>query len=210
MGLGVLLLHLLLFLKFRSTSQDATRSRRSRTHRDNGRSRSLRTRRLDDPHWVSAGHVQTQRRESKSLESGSRHQHGGLRGSIQLRFCSIAVVSCMIYLSIEEPTNNLPMGIIGISCLLGIVLFCQLAVRTCQLWCHLLNSLSGIAAAFTGFIIGNSRPHHRGFACWCIRTDSDIHHVQGDESELADVLVQILWWSRRKASLTRTKVGSDR
>ena len=49
-------------------------------------------------------------------------------------------VIAMIYMSIEEPTNTTYLwAIIGISCLLGIIPSCRLAVQTCLLWCHCLT-----------------------------------------------------------------------
>ena len=71
----------------------------------------------------------------------------------------------------------------------------------------LLNSLSGIAAAFTGFIINNSVLIVAGSLVGAFGTDSNLHNVQSDNRTLPDVLFKAFGGSGEKESLTRTKVG---
>ena len=121
----------------------------------------------------------------------------------------LAVV-VLIYLSIGEPTNTDYMwGIIGISCILGIVLVLPIGGADMPVVVSLLNSLSGIAAAFTGFIIGNSVLIIAGSLVGASGLILTFIMCKAMNRTLMDVLFKSFGGSGEKASLTRTKVGSD-
>ncbi|MBT5391710.1 MAG: NAD(P)(+) transhydrogenase (Re/Si-specific) subunit beta [Euryarchaeota archaeon] len=119
-------------------------------------------------------------------------------------------VGVLIYLSIGEPTNTDYMwGIIGISCILGIVLVLPIGGADMPVVVSLLNSLSGIAAAFTGFIIGNSVLIIAGSLVGASGLILTFIMCKAMNRTLLDVLFKSFGGSGEKASLTRTKVGSD-
>jgi NAD(P) transhydrogenase subunit beta len=124
-----------------------------------------------------------------------------------LLFLSVIV---MIYMSIEEPTNTTYMwGIIGVSCLLGIVLVLPIGGADMPVVVSLLNSLSGIAAAFTGFIIGNSVLIIAGSLVGASGLILTFIMCKAMNRRLIDVLFKSFGGSGEKQDLTRTKVGSD-
>ena len=122
----------------------------------------------------------------------------------------VIAVAVLIYLSIDEPTNTTYLwSIIGISCLLGIVLVLPIGGADMPVVVSLLNSLSGIAAAFTGFIIGNSALIIAGSLVGASGLILTFIMCKAMNRTLADVLFKSFGGSGEKQSLTRTKVGSD-
>ena len=121
----------------------------------------------------------------------------------------LAVVA-LIYLSIGDPTNTDYMwAIIGISCALGIILVLPIGGADMPVVVSLLNSLSGIAAAFTGFIIGNSVLIIAGSLVGASGLILTFIMCKAMNRTLLDVLFKSFGGGGEKASLTRTKVGSD-
>ena len=119
-------------------------------------------------------------------------------------------VIAMIYMSIEEPTNTSYLwAIIGISCLLGIILVLPIGGADMPVVVSLLNSLSGIAAAFTGFIIGNSVLIIAGSLVGASGLILTFIMCKAMNRKLIDVLFKSFGGSGEKQDLTRTKVGSD-
>ena len=122
----------------------------------------------------------------------------------------VVSVAVLIYLSIDEPTNTTYLwSIIGISCLLGVVLVLPIGGADMPVVVSLLNSLSGIAAAFTGFIIGNSALIIAGSLVGASGLILTFIMCKAMNRTLPDVLFKSFGGSGEKESLTRTKVGSD-
>jgi NAD(P) transhydrogenase subunit beta len=118
-------------------------------------------------------------------------------------------VIALIYLSINDITNtDYLWAIIAISCILGIVLVLPIGGADMPVVVSLLNSLSGIAAAFTGFIIGNSVLIIAGSLVGASGLILTFIMCKAMNRTLGDVLFKS-FGGTEKQDLTRTKVGTD-
>ena len=122
--------------------------------------------------------------------------------------CLIGIVG-LIYMSIEEPGNqDYIIGIIALSCLLGLLFVLPIGGADMPVVVSLLNSLSGIAAAFTGFIISNNVLIIAGSMVGAAGLILTNIMCKAMNRQLVDVLFKSFGGSDRE-QVTRTKVGSD-
>tara|TARA_B100000900_G_scaffold416125_1_gene449279 strand:- start:559 stop:1983 length:1425 start_codon:yes stop_codon:yes gene_type:complete len=118
-------------------------------------------------------------------------------------------VFVLIYYSISDPRNQeILFAIIVISSLLGIIIVLPIGGADMPVVVSLLNSFSGIAAAFTGFIIGNSVLIVAGSLVGASGLILTFIMCKAMNRTLSDVLFKSFGGSE-KETLTRTKVGSD-
>jgi NAD(P) transhydrogenase subunit beta len=123
--------------------------------------------------------------------------------------CGLSVFT-LIYLSAVNPENtDYVWYIVGLSSLLGIMLVLPIGGADMPVVVSLLNSLSGIAAAFTGFIIGNSVLIIAGSLVGASGLVLTFIMCKAMNRRLVDVLFKTFGGGGEKESLTRTKVGSD-
>jgi len=116
----------------------------------------------------------------------------------------------LIWMTIEDPTNKDNVwGIVGLSSLLGVLLVVPIGGADMPVVVSLLNSLSGIAAAFTGFVIGNNVLIIAGSMVGAAGLILTFIMCKAMNRTLPDVLFKAFGGSGDKDQLTRTKVGSD-
>jgi NAD(P) transhydrogenase subunit beta len=115
-----------------------------------------------------------------------------------------------IWLSIQEPTNvQWIYGLIGCASLLGILFVLPIGGADMPVVVSLLNSLSGIAAAFTGFVLMNNVLIIAGSMVGAAGLILTFVMCKAMNRELRDVLFKAFGGSGDRETVTRTKVGSD-
>jgi len=115
-----------------------------------------------------------------------------------------------VWLTIDDPTNkDYIWGIVGFSSLLGILFVMPIGGADMPVVVSLLNSLSGIAAAFTGFVIGNNVLIIAGSMVGAAGLILTFIMCKAMNRTLPDVLFKSFGGSGEKDQVTRTKMGSD-
>jgi len=116
----------------------------------------------------------------------------------------------LIWMTIEDPTNqDYIWMIVAFSSLLGILFVIPIGGADMPVVVSLLNSLSGIAAAFTGFVISNNVLIIAGSMVGAAGLILTIIMCKAMNRTLPDVLFKSFGGSGEADKLTRTKVGSD-
>jgi NAD(P) transhydrogenase subunit beta len=124
----------------------------------------------------------------------------------------LLLIACFafIWLSIQDPTNaQLIYGLIGCALLLGILFVLPIGGADMPVVVSLLNSLSGIAAAFTGFVLMNNVLIIAGSMVGAAGLVLTFVMCKAMNRELRDVLFKEFGGSGDRETVTRTKVGSD-
>jgi len=115
----------------------------------------------------------------------------------------------LIYMTLEDPGNqDYVIGIISLACILGVLFVLPIGGADMPVVVSLLNSLSGIAAAFTGFIISNNVLIVAGSMVGAAGLILTNIMCKAMNRQLVDVLFKSFGGSD-KETVTRTKVGSD-
>ena len=115
----------------------------------------------------------------------------------------------LIGLTIQDPHNyDYVYALVSLSCLLGVLFVIPIGGADMPVVVSLLNSMSGIAAAFTGFVIGNNVLIIAGSMVGAAGLILTFIMCKAMNRTLAAVLFKSFGGGGRE-SVTRTKVGSD-
>ena len=115
----------------------------------------------------------------------------------------------LIWLTTEDPTNKeYILLLVAISSALGVLFVIPIGGADMPVVVSLLNSMSGIAAAFTGFVIGNNVLIIAGSMVGAAGLILTFIMCKAMNRTLTAVLFKSFGGSGRE-SVTRTKVGSD-
>ena len=115
----------------------------------------------------------------------------------------------LIALSVQDPHNyDYVYSLVLLSCLLGILFVIPIGGADMPVVVSLLNSMSGIAAAFTGFVIGNNVLIIAGSMVGAAGLILTFIMCKAMNRTLTAVLFKSFGGGGRE-SVTRTKVGSD-
>ncbi|MDP6907180.1 MAG: NAD(P)(+) transhydrogenase (Re/Si-specific) subunit beta [Candidatus Thalassarchaeaceae archaeon] len=116
----------------------------------------------------------------------------------------------LIGLTVDDPHNaQYVYALVAVSCLLGVLFVLPIGGADMPVVVSLLNSLSGIAAAFTGFVIGNNVLIIAGSMVGAAGLILTFIMCKAMNRTLPAVLFKSFGGSGDKEQLTRTKVGSD-
>ena len=115
----------------------------------------------------------------------------------------------LIWLTIQNPENkDYVYALVGVACLLGIVFVLPIGGADMPVVVSLLNSMSGIAAAFTGFVISNNVLIIAGSMVGAAGLILTFIMCKAMNRTLPAVLFKS-FGGGGKDTVTRTKVGSD-
>ncbi len=121
----------------------------------------------------------------------------------------LLVCLSLIALTVQDPHNyDYVYSLVLLSCLLGVLFVIPIGGADMPVVVSLLNSMSGIAAAFTGFVIGNNVLIIAGSMVGAAGLILTFIMCKAMNRTLAAVLFKS-FGGGGKESVTRTKVGSD-